>query len=139
MTKNSVNSHDTFFKELFSRKVETREFISKIFPVEITNKLKLETLELDTTEYLDNNLRSTFSDLVYNCNYDNDLEIKITLLFEHKSFPASYVHLQLLGYMLKIWKKQLKQKVKMTPIIPIIFYHGQKNGQRESLKVILKT
>ncbi|MEA3450568.1 MAG: Rpn family recombination-promoting nuclease/putative transposase, partial [Bacteroidota bacterium] len=34
-------------------------------------------------------------------------------------------HLQLLGYMLKIWELQIKQKKDLTPVIPIIFYHGK--------------
>ncbi|MBN2891853.1 MAG: Rpn family recombination-promoting nuclease/putative transposase [Bacteroidales bacterium] len=126
MNENLINSHDKFFKELFSRQNEVKEFVLKTFPVKLTQKLKLETLELDKTEYVDKKLKTSFSDIVYNCVYGKDTKIKISLLFEHKSYPESYPHLQLLGYMLNIWQTQIKQKQDLVPVIPIIFYHGDR-------------
>ena len=126
MDKNSINSHDKFFKELFSKKEEVVEFVAKTFPPQITANLDFNSLELDKTEYIDSKLRTNYSDIVYNCTYAQNTKIKITLLFEHKSYPEQFPHLQLLGYMLKIWEIQIKQKQQLTPIIPIIFYHGQK-------------
>lgn len=131
MDKNLVNSHDRFFKELFSKKEEVSEFVSKTFPQELSDKLNLETLEIDKTEYVDNKLRTSFSDIVYNCKYGKDTIVKISFLFEHKSYPESYPHLQLLGYMLKIWETQIKQKQDLTPVIPIIFYHGEKKWNKK--------
>ncbi len=131
MNKNLINSHDRFFKELFSKKEDVSEFVAKTFPPEIARSLDLETLELDKTEYVDRRLRTSFSDVVYNCKYGKDTNIKISLLFEHKSYPESYPHLQLLGYMLKIWEIQIKQKEELTPIIPIIFYHGKKKWKNK--------
>ena len=125
MDKKIIQSHDRFFKTLFSGKNEIKEFVTKTFPTEISEKLQLETLELDQTEYVDSKLRTTYSDLVYNCKYGNNTDIKISLLFEHKSSPEKFPHFQLLGYMLKIWGIQIKQKQELTPIIPIIFYHGK--------------
>lgn len=125
MDKKIIQSHDKFFKTLFSGKDEIKEFVTKTLPTEITENLQLETLELDQTEYVESNLRTTYSDLVYNCKYRNNTVIKISLLFEHKSSPEKFPHLQLLGYMLKIWEVQIKQNQKLTPIIPIIFYHGK--------------
>ncbi len=131
MNKNLINSHDRFFKELFSKKEEVSEFVAKTLPPEIAKNLDLETLELDKTEYVDRKLRTSFSDVVYNCKYGKDTNIKISLLFEHKSYPESYPHLQLLGYMLKIWEIQIKQKEELTPVIPIIFYHGKKKWKNK--------
>lgn len=125
MDKKIIQSHDKFFKTLFSGKNEIKEFVTKTLPTEITENLQLETLELDQTEYVESNFRTTYSDLVYNCKYRNNTVIKISLLFEHKSSPEKFPHLQLLGYMLKIWEVQIKQNQKLTPIIPIIFYHGK--------------
>ena len=125
MNKKIINSHDRFFNVLFSKKEEVSEFVAKTFPSELVQKLNLETLEIDKTDYIDSKLRTNFSDVVYNCKYGKDANIKIALLFEHKSYPVSFPHLQLLGYMLKIWELQIKQKKDLTPVIPIIFYHGK--------------
>jgi len=51
------------------------------------------------------------------------------LLFEHKSQPELYPHLQLLGYMLQIWQTCKNNKQPLTPIIPILFYHGTENWE----------
>ena len=127
MDKNLINSHDKFFKELFSNQEKVKEFVSKTLPSDITQKLNLESLEIDKTEYVNKNLKTSFSDIVYNCIYGKNTKIKISLLFEHKSYPETYPHFQLLGYMLNIWQTQLNQNQDLTPVIPIIFYHGERN------------
>ncbi len=131
--KNIKNPHDRFFKELFSEKAVMSEFISKTFPEEIVKNINLKSLQLENTSYLDENLQTTYSDMVYNCVYNNETKINVTLLFEHKSFYASYPHFQLLSYILRIWEKQLKDKVKLTPVIPIIFYHGKNTFSKKNI------
>ncbi len=134
MDKNLVTSHDKFFKAIFSRKKEAKEFISKTLPKKLVQNLDLKTLELDNSEYIDKNLKSSFSDIVYNCTYGKDLKIKISILFEHKSYPEKYTHLQLLRYMVNIWQTQIKQKQELTPVIPIIFYHGKQKWNKSTFE-----
>ena len=129
MDKKLINTHDKFFKTLFSRKNEIREFVSKAIRPEIVEKLDLNSLRLDKTEYIDYRLRSSFSDLVYNCKYGSSGEVKISLLFEHKSQPEEFPHIQLLGYILRILDMQIKQNQGLTTVIPIVFYHGKKKWQ----------
>jgi predicted transposase YdaD len=57
--------------------------------------LDLETLKLDKTEYIDSKLRTSFSDVVYDCRYGEKGKVKISLLFEHKSKPERFPQLQL--------------------------------------------
>jgi len=132
MDKNLINSHDRFFKELFSKKEEVSEFVEKTLSSEITKNLDFKSLELDNNEYIDSKLKTNFSDIVYNCKYGTHSQVKISLLFEHKSYPEKFPHFQLLGYMLRIWEVQLKQKQKLTPIIPIVFYHGEKKWKQKA-------
>ena len=132
MDNKITNTHDKFFKSLFSNKKGVMEFVSKTIRADIVKKLDLTTLEIDNTEYLDNRLNSSFSDLVYNCKYAGKQNVKISLLFEHKSQPEKFPHFQLLGYMLRIWELQIKQKEDLTPVIPIIFYHGKKKWDNKS-------
>ncbi len=129
MDSQLINTHDKFFKALFSNKAAVSEFVQKILPSEVGQKLDVETLALDKTEYVDEELRTHFSDIVYHCDYQSDdgkrINTQISLLFEHKSRPEKYPHLQLLKYLLNVWRAQEKQKVALTPVIPIIFYHGE--------------
>ena len=119
-----INSpHDKYFKQLFSQKSEMKEFLANGLP-QVAKLLDLNTLQLETTSYIDKKLNVGFSDLVYNCQYSHNIEIKICLLFEHKSYIVNNPYLQLLGYMLNIWEQNIKQKQKLMPIIPILFYNG---------------
>ncbi len=127
------NPHDRFFKKLFSNRDVMHEFIEKSFPNDISKNINLKTLQLDETSYIDEILKNTYSDMVYNCSYKDKVSIKVTLLFEHKSFKVSYPHLQLLSYILRIWEKQISEKKKITPIIPIIFYHGKGEFKKKNI------
>ncbi|MBN2663550.1 MAG: Rpn family recombination-promoting nuclease/putative transposase, partial [Bacteroidales bacterium] len=138
MNKKIINTHDKFFKEVFSRKEEAKEFVEKNLSEKLVKNLKLDTLQLDTTEYSNKNLKTTFSDIVYNCEYKNNKTIKITLLFEHKSYSVTNPYIQLMEYILRIWKMQIKQKQKLSPIIPIIFYHGREKWIKNSMENIIE-
>ena len=82
---------------------------------------------------MDKELRESFSDLVYSATYRGTVAIKLSLLFEHKSYQPRYPHLQLLRYMLGIWETQRDQKLALTPVIPIIVYHGRESWQYRTL------
>jgi len=96
----------------------------------VAKHLKLNTLKLDKTTYIDENLQNTYSDLVYSCRYGEGQKLNVALLFEHKSYIPQHPHLQLLGYMLKIWETNVKQGKKLIPVIPILFYHGKKKFEK---------
>ena len=129
------NPHDKFFKELFSEKEEVTEFITKTFPKELIQNLDLNTLELENGSFVDEELQEHFSDLVYNCVYQGKISLKITLLFEHKSSqPTTPIHFQLMRYMLRIWEQNLSQNEKLTPILPIIIYHGKNEWKKKDLR-----
>jgi len=97
----------------------------------VAKHLKLNTLKLDKTTYIDENLQNTYSDLVYSCRYGAGQKLNVALLFEHKSYIPKHPHLQLLGYMLKIWETNVKQGKKLIPVIPILFYHGKKKFEKQ--------
>ncbi|MCP4132293.1 MAG: Rpn family recombination-promoting nuclease/putative transposase [bacterium] len=122
-----TNPHDKFFKEIFGNKENVIDFINGIFPKEITKNLDMETLALDKNSYIDEHLQEYFSDVVYNCIYKGKIPIKITILFEHKSYYVQYPGIQLLKYMVQTWDHQMDQEGEdITPVIPIVVYHGKK-------------
>ncbi len=126
----NVSPHDKYFKELFSKREIMLDFLNGALP-HIAQHLELNTLEIDKTDYIDEELQNIFSDLVYNCQYKTYFSVKIALLFEHKSYTPEQPYLQLLGYMLKIWETNVKQGKKLIPVIPILFYHGKKEFEKK--------
>ena len=118
-----INPHDKFFKENFSDKEIATDFIKWTFPKELLENLDLSKLKLDNNSYIDEKLKEYYSDLVYDCEYKTT-KVKISILFEHKSYVPDYPFLQLLKYLIKIWDYNIKQKQNLMPVIPIVFYHG---------------
>ncbi|MCF6147393.1 MAG: Rpn family recombination-promoting nuclease/putative transposase [Candidatus Kuenenia sp.] len=119
-----LNPHDKFFKETFSIRENVIDFLSGTFPPEILKKLDLSTLTQDNNSYIGEELKEHFSDIVYTC-FCKDKELRIALLFEHKSYAAPYLHIQLLRYLLKIWETNIKQNEPFNVVIPVVLYHGQ--------------
>ena len=126
------NIHDSFFKSLFSVKENLQDLLQGTLPPEIISGVHLDTLEYDPTEYVDKELAPYFKDISCNMRY-GDKQIKISLLYEHKSYPAKNIHLQLLRYMLNVWENQEGNMQKLTPVIAIVFYHGKSKWTRSEM------
>ncbi|MEM6262328.1 MAG: Rpn family recombination-promoting nuclease/putative transposase, partial [Bacteroidota bacterium] len=108
---------------------------------ELVAVLKLETLTLMRDSYVDEELKVTYSDLVFRCMTQAENEIEICLLIEHKSYVPVRPRLQLLQYLLNAWKAQikaekltLKRTFPLRPVVPILLYHGQAKWKDSSLK-----
>jgi predicted transposase/invertase (TIGR01784 family) len=129
---NSEQSHDKFFKETFSRTDITADFLQACLPGDIHAKLDLSSLRRKTDSHTDEQLNEHFADLIFSILCDGK-PIRITLLLEHKSYPVKYPHFQLNRYLLNVWEQQIRQKNKLTPILPIIIYHGQSRWQKRPL------
>jgi len=131
MQKKLRKAHDKFFKEVFSRKEEVIAYINGSFPEELKSQINFDSLKLESESYINEDLEETFSDLVYSCLF-SETPIKISLLFEHKSFQPDIIYIQLLKYILGIWEGNLKKKTALMPIIPIVIYHGKKTWQHKT-------
>lgn len=132
------NVHDKFFKESFSRKETVKGMIQELFPENLRNKINLESLELTNNSFTDETLNEHFADLVYRCAYQGKKTIRISFLFEHKSYQEQHPHLQLLRYILNALEQDKKEKRVLTLTIPIVIYHGKKAWKYESLSQYFK-
>lgn len=117
-------SHDEFFKRTFSNIEVARDYLRRFLPGKLYKRLRLETLSHKPGSFVGPKLKGFHADLLFECEYGGK-RITIPILLEHKSHPVKYPHLQLLQYMLLIWKDQEKNKLPLTPILPLIVYHGK--------------
>ena len=124
------NPHDSFFKELFSRPEVAADFLANYLPPEIAAALDLSSLEIVKDSFVDEALRSHLSDLLYRVGLQGGGNAYACMLFEHKSEPYDLVSWQILRYKVRAWELELRQgATKLPPIIPIVFYHGQRRWQ----------
>ncbi len=116
--------HDHFFKQLLSHGEAARDFMRYYLPPEVVKLLDLSTLEASKDTFVDTELRTHFSDLLYKVAWKKGGEAYIYVLFEHKSYPDEGVAFQLLRYVVRIWEQDLRQQGQMLPILPVVLYHG---------------
>lgn len=85
----------------------------------------LDTLEICKDTFVEKDLKEFYFDLLYKVELAGDAGY-IYILFEHKSFRDKLTPLQLLEYMLKIWRLGLQQNRsgRLPIIIPLVLYHG---------------
>lgn len=125
-----TNPHDKLFRETWSDRPTAQDFLQHHLPHDVLVLLDLESLEIAKDSFIEEDLRDYYSDLLYGVKIAGRPGY-VYILFEHKSFPARFIHLQLLDYMLKIWRLFLKQKKRggiprtLPIIIPVVLFHGQ--------------
>lgn len=127
------NPHDKLFHEIYSHKEEAQSFLEQYLPPEVLRQIDSGSLEISKDSFIDEDLKDFYSDLLYKVTLHGELGY-VYVLFEHKSYPDRLIHLQLLEYMLKIWRQHLKQRSKEKPkkrpihlpiIMPLVLYHGE--------------
>ena len=134
MPKKPAKPHDEFFKATFGRLEIALDYVQKMLPAELVAELDTSKLTRVNGSYVSKTLQEYFSDLIFELPFKRqDLACNICLLFEHKSEVPTHPHLQLLRYILDGMEEQLKQKKKLSPIIPIIIYQGKKRWKVRDL------
>lgn len=124
------NPHDKLFKAAFKVKETVIEYLQKFFPKELFALINLNDLVLDPTDYVSSDLNEYYSDVVYRTRLEGK-EAALVLLFEHKTSITRALFLQLLEYMLAIWKKDYLEKRPFTIIIPIVVYRGKRGFKKK--------
>ncbi len=125
--------HDKFFKKNFKDVNIARDYITNFLPPEIVKNLDLSTLELVPNDFISESFRKFYTDVLYRCKYKGQ-HIYISLIFEHKSKPPDYPHIQLLAYALEIWQDQIQNKKPLTPVFPMLLYHGKENWELKPME-----
>lgn len=126
------NPHDRFFKETFSQPEVLIDFLNAFAPEDVRERLDYTTLTREVDTFTDEQLAEHFADLVFSVQYGGQA-IRLVLLLEHKSYTEEYPHFQINRYLLNLWESQLKQKQPLTPILPIIVYHGNRRWKQRSV------
>ncbi|MBU1171552.1 MAG: Rpn family recombination-promoting nuclease/putative transposase [Proteobacteria bacterium] len=129
MTKHSNDiycSHDKLFKITWSNLENARSFLENYLPPDLLSIFDLNSLEICKGSFVEKDLKEFHSDLLYKVK-TNGGSAYIYFLFEHKSYPDSLIHLQLLKYMIGIWDLGIKQNKRkhLDIIVPLVMYHGK--------------
>jgi Putative transposase, YhgA-like len=139
------NSNDKSFKTTFTYKPAAVEYL-ETFLSDVASKLDLEQLTLKDTNFIAEDLDEYYSDVIYE-TYLKPVEgqeaknlIRIILLFEHKKGIDSYfdLFLQIIIYIVSIWKQDRKESRPPTIIIPLVINQSKRHIKQKTLHDSLK-
>jgi predicted transposase/invertase (TIGR01784 family) len=138
-----VNPHDKVFRQVYSNKENARSLLADKLPDKVLKLVDLDTLEISKDSFIEKELADYYSDMLYRVNLTDGSQGFIYVLFEHKSYYDRFVHLQLLEYMVKIWRLHIKQHKEppdyLPIVIPLLVCHAGKEWPEntERLKFLL--
>jgi hypothetical protein len=119
------NPDDKLFRVIASRPELVKEMLEKWAPPLVLARLDLRALQLSDSSFVDEALAEHFADIVYTCQTLSGGMVPIPLILEHKSYVPANPPLQVMRYQMLAWAKQETTKGAMlTPVLPVIFYHG---------------
>ena len=107
------------------RKKYAVELLSASLSEKLSAMLDWTKIRKEPNSFIDEEHRELRSDALFSVSFKDAGELQIYILLEHKSYPYSYIHIQLLEYMCSIYKEQIRQKKEPTLVVPVVFYHGK--------------
>lgn len=130
--KNELSQpHDITFKKLFGEREIAKDVIEKNLPKEVLDELDMNSLEKLDGSFISEELKATFSDIIYRVKINNR-DAYIALLLEHKSYIDKFAIFQIAGYILDVWRKIIEDGKRELPVvIPLLVYHGKGNWNYE--------
>jgi len=121
--------YDALFRRLFENPQVSVDFARNYLPADYQDKIDFESAAIDRDSYVDEVLRRNYTDLLYRFDKrEGEGQLYLYLLYDHKSAPDKWVSVQLLRYIMLIYRKELEQDrppAVLPEVVPVVFYHGR--------------
>lgn len=124
---------------LFEDPVYLRDLLRLVVP-DLAARLDVAAAERVNRSFVPPDLQKQESDLIFRMPlrgaYEGEREIWIYVLLEHQSRPDPHMAFRLLEYMVELWAIQRRRwedgnvpeaRRRFSPILPLVFYTGEKN------------
>ncbi|SQC92161.1 Putative transposase, YhgA-like [Cedecea neteri] len=123
--RNTPVPHDGLFKTFLTHTDTARDFLALHLPTELLQLCDLNTLQLESGSFIEENLRTYFADVLYSLK-TTDGEGYIYTLIEHQSSPDKFMAFRLARYAIAAMQKHLDAGHEQLPlVIPMLFTHGR--------------
>ncbi len=123
--------HDKLFKQLLGERENAVSFLEHNLPEAALKHLDLDSLEVVQTSFIDSQFAQSEADLLFSLRVADGAGY-VYVLFEHQSSPDALMMLRLLSYMVRVWKRHLREQglsEKLPVIIPMVLFHGPAGWQ----------
>ncbi|WP_338883565.1 Rpn family recombination-promoting nuclease/putative transposase [Xenorhabdus sp. TH1] len=125
--KTTSTPHDAAFKGFMTQIENAKDFFDIHLPEKIKQLCDLSTLTLTNSSFIDQQLRSRMSDVLYSVQTQQG-EGYIYVLVEHQSTPDKIMAWRMMHYSFMAMNQHLQQGNKTLPlVVPVLFYHGERS------------
>jgi len=126
--KGAPTPHDLAFKQFLTHPDTARDFMQLHLPAELRAICDFSTLKLESGNFVEEDLRPYFSDVLYSLKTTDDDNAYIQVLIEHQSSPDKHMAFRLLRYAVAAMQRHLDIGHKKLPlVIPVLFYTGKRS------------
>ena len=134
MAKSTTSTpHDAVFKKIMSYPEMARDFLDIHLPIALREICDLQTLKLESTSFIEQDLRAYYSDVVWSLK-TREGQGYIYCVIEHQSTAVQHMAFRLMRYATAAMQYHLDAGNKTLPlVIPMLFYHGQQSPYPWSL------
>lgn len=123
--KTTPTPHDALFKQFLTHPETARDFLDVHLPPALHQACDLNTLRLESSSFIEEDLRAYYSDVLYSLKAGQG-DGYIYALIEHQSSPDRHMGFRLMRYAIAAMQRHLDaDNDKLPLVIPILFYHGQ--------------
>lgn len=131
--KSITAAHDAAFKGFMTNIDSARDFFEIHLPEPIKSLCNFNTLELTNSSFIDKQLRSRLSDVLYSVQTTHG-QGYLYLLVEHQSTPDKLMAWRLMHYAFLAMNQHMQQGNTALPlVVPILFYHGGRSPYPHTL------
>ena len=120
----AAHPHDTLFRALTDDARRTDRLVRGCLPADVAALLSDAPGRLLPDTFVSPKLRRTQADRLFEMRLRDERRAFVYALLEHKSTVDPDTPVQLLGYMVEIWKRYARGRRILPPVIPLVFYHG---------------
>ncbi len=124
------NPHDKLVHAVLGDVGSAASFLQTHLPQELCEVLNWSTLNRLDTSFVDEALRGSEADLLYEVEHiSGEDSVWVYLLVEHQSSVEPWIRLRLLEYCCRIWEMNLSEAKpgELRPIVPVVFYQGERS------------
>ncbi len=129
-TQMGGSPHDALFRSALADPSRADTFVRESLPKEVAAELAETPVQVVDGTFIEPALREIRSDMLFKARLRLGGDAYLFVLIEHKSVPDPDIHLQLLGYMLEIWRRHVGsakgRALRLPPIVPVVVYNGSR-------------
>ena len=119
--------HDALVRRVLGDLAAASAWLQARLPDDMAQHLDFATLQLQPGTFIDDELRRSETDVLFQVRHRSGRTVFVYVLVEHQSTVDFWLRLRLLRYHVRIWEKERMRQPEvheLTPIVSVVLHHG---------------